>query len=103
MPITVSQTTFAELLFILPPGLASFEILTGPAFAVRVSVNVIVGENGPAVMIHHYFIGVDFFRGELSTRRGNLEEIIADAIARSDVNKTVVVNRRRNDGDFPAS
>src|SRR5690349_4949826 len=103
MPVPIGQATFAELLFVLPFGLPGYEILAGPAFAVRVSVNVIANKNCAAVMVHYDFVGIDFFRAEFAARAGDLEEIITYAIARSDINKTVVVNRRRNDCHIAAS
>src|SRR5205807_57376 len=103
MAISIRETTFAKFLFVLPSGLAGFEVLTGPAFAVGVAINAIANENDAAMMIHYDFVGINFFDCELSASFGNLEEVIADAITGSDINIAVMEDGRRNHGDIASA
>src|SRR5262249_17672258 len=50
---------FVELALLLPDRLARLEILAGPAFAVRVAVEVIAQFHDAAMMIHHDLVGID--------------------------------------------
>src|SRR5438105_14612255 len=48
------------------------------------------------MMVHHDFVRIDFGRAELVGIFCDLKKIAAHAVARSDINKTIVVNGRRN-------
>src|SRR5258708_5257576 len=100
LAVRTNERTFAQLIFILPFRGSGFEILAGPAFAFRMSVDEIADFYDTAVMVGHDFIGVDLFGGEFTIRGGNLEEVAAGSVTRGDIHESIGVNRRRDDGGF---
>src|SRR6266581_4171087 len=96
--VRISERAFAEFFFVLPFGLAGFEVLTGPAFAVGVAINEVADFNHATVMVNHDFIGgVNRGGVKCGTAAGDFEKIAAGAIAGSDINETIGVNRSGND------
>src|SRR4029077_17856616 len=83
MAVGVRQATFAEFLFVLPAGLACFEVLAGPAFTVGVAIKAIANKNDSTVMIYDDLVRIDLFHCELSASFRNLKEIITIAVTGS--------------------
>src|SRR6266699_5562402 len=93
--VRVNERTFAEFFFVLPFGLAGFQVLTGPAFAVGVAVNEVADFNHATVMVNHNLIGgVNRGGVKCGTAAGDFEKIAARAIAGSDIDETIGANRR---------
>src|SRR5262249_39935406 len=86
-----------ELALLLPNRRASLEILAGPAFAVRIAVDVIAHFHDAAMMIHHNFVGIDLRGGE-RTSFGHSKQVAARAVAGRDIDFALGINRRRNHG-----
>ena len=53
--------------------------------------------NDAAMMIHHHRIRVDLLNIEFSVAAGDFEKIAANAVARSYIDKSIMVKRRRDD------
>src|SRR5205085_7685398 len=67
--IGIDERTLAEPFFVLPFGLPGFEILSGPAFRIRIAIDITPNLHGATMVIDHYFIRVNPLRSERSVCR----------------------------------
>src|SRR5258706_5925450 len=104
MAIGVADGSFAHP-FVLPCRIATLQLLASPAFAFRVSIEVVVNANYSSVMVGYDFVGVNLLRRKLAAPLRDFEKIAANPVSGSDINLMIEIDRRRNHGSrtFPHS
>src|SRR6266478_3708871 len=96
--IRTQERSLPKFLLFLPTRFAALEILAGPTFSVRIAIHTIADTDYAAVMVDHYFIGVNFGGSEIARVGADFEKVTAHAVARGDINKAVMINGRGNHG-----
>src|SRR6266436_2074941 len=99
MAVGIDQRAFAEFFFVLPLGFAGLEILAGPAFAFGIAVEIIAHLDDAAMMVGHDFVRIDLLSGELAAAGRDFEKVAAHAVAGTDIDEAVRINRRWDDCD----
>src|SRR5262249_40531365 len=96
--VRVGQRAFAELP-LLAADVSGEKVLTDPALALRVAVEVFADEHHAAVVVDHVLVGVDLLGLERAAGvRADLEEGTAGSVARTDVDIILVHDGSRDGG-----
>src|SRR5215467_5501687 len=66
IPIRIQNGALTQLILFLPTRFAALEILAGPPFSVRVTINKIAHVDHAPVMVHHDFVGINLACAELA-------------------------------------
>jgi hypothetical protein len=81
MAVSAHQASLAQLLPVLPLGLASLEVLARPSFPIRIAVNKFAHLDDTAMVVAHDLVCINLLRAELTAFYVDFEKIAAGSIA----------------------
>src|SRR5262245_56787111 len=80
LAIGAHEGALAQFTFFLPYGVAGFEFLANPSFAIGVAVQMLTHAHDDAVMVHHVLVTINFFRPKFAATGSDFERVATDAV-----------------------